>query len=61
MVPDVGFEPTTYRLQGGCSTPELIRLMIAKIYITVVYNMLAYITALTLINITNAINNFYSL
>ena len=25
MVPDVGFELTTYRLQGGCSTPELIR------------------------------------
>jgi hypothetical protein len=25
MVPDVGIEPTTYRLQGGCSTPELIR------------------------------------
>ena len=25
MVPDVGFELTTYRLQGGCSTTELIR------------------------------------
>ena len=25
MVPDVRFELTTYRLQGGCSTPELIR------------------------------------
>lgn len=25
VVPDVGFEPTTYRLQGGCSTTELIR------------------------------------
>ena len=24
MEPDVGFEPTTYRLQGGCSTVELI-------------------------------------
>ncbi len=23
MVPTVGFELTTYRLQGGCSTPEL--------------------------------------
>ena len=23
--PDVGLEPTTYRLQGGCSTTELIR------------------------------------
>jgi len=22
-VPTVGFELTTYRLQGGCSTPEL--------------------------------------
>jgi len=26
VVPDVGFELTTYRLQGGCSTVELIRL-----------------------------------
>ena len=26
MVPNVGFEPTTYRLQIGCSTVELIRL-----------------------------------
>jgi hypothetical protein len=26
MVPLVGFELTTYRLQGGCSTPELKRL-----------------------------------
>ena len=26
MVPNVGFELTTYRLQGGCSTPELIGL-----------------------------------
>ena len=25
MEPDVGIEPTTYRLQGGCSTTELIR------------------------------------
>jgi hypothetical protein len=25
MVLDVGFELTTYRLQGGCSTPELIQ------------------------------------
>ena len=25
MVPVVGFELTTYRLQGGCSTPELNR------------------------------------
>ncbi len=25
MVPDVGIELTTYRLQGGCSTTELIR------------------------------------
>jgi hypothetical protein len=25
MVPIVGFELTTYRLQGGCSTPELNR------------------------------------
>ena len=25
MVPNVGFELTTYRLQGGCSTVELIR------------------------------------
>ena len=25
MVPDVGLEPTTYRLQGGCSTTELSR------------------------------------
>jgi hypothetical protein len=25
MVPNVGFEPTTYRLQIGCSTVELIR------------------------------------
>jgi hypothetical protein len=24
-VPIVGFELTTYRLQGGCSTPELNR------------------------------------
>ena len=23
LVPDVGFELTTYRLQGGCSTTEL--------------------------------------
>ena len=23
VVPTVGFELTTYRLQGGCSTPEL--------------------------------------
>jgi hypothetical protein len=27
MVPLVGFELTTYRLQGGCSTPELKRLI----------------------------------
>lgn len=26
VVPDVGFELTTDRLQGGCSTTELIRL-----------------------------------
>ncbi len=25
MEPDVGVEPTTFRLQGGCSTTELIR------------------------------------
>ncbi len=25
MVPDIGFELMTYRLQGGCSTTELIR------------------------------------
>lgn len=25
MEPIVGFEPTTVRLQGGCSTPELNR------------------------------------
>jgi hypothetical protein len=25
LVPIVGFELTTYRLQGGCSTPELNR------------------------------------
>lgn len=25
MVPNVGLEPTTVRLQGGCSTIELIR------------------------------------
>ena len=25
LVPVVGFELTTYRLQGGCSTTELIR------------------------------------
>jgi len=25
MVPKVGFELTTYRLQGGCSTTELFR------------------------------------
>ena len=25
LVPDVGIELTTYRLQGGCSTTELIR------------------------------------
>ena len=25
MVPNVRFELTTYRLQDGCSTPELIR------------------------------------
>ena len=25
VVPDVGIELTTYRLQGGCSTTELIR------------------------------------
>src|SRR5262245_44631922 len=25
MVPDAGIEPATYRLQGGCSTAELIR------------------------------------
>ena len=25
LVPDVGFELTTDRLQGGCSTTELIR------------------------------------
>lgn len=28
VVPDVGFELTTDRLQGGCSTTELIRHMI---------------------------------
>ena len=27
MVPDIGFELMTYRLQGGCSTTELIRHM----------------------------------
>ena len=25
LVPDEGFEPSTYRLQGGCTTPVLIR------------------------------------
>ncbi len=25
MEPSVGLEPTTYRLQGGCSTTELTR------------------------------------
>ena len=25
MEPSVGFEPTTYRLQGGCSATELTR------------------------------------
>ena len=25
MEPSVGIEPTTYRLQGGCSTTELTR------------------------------------
>ena len=29
LVPDVGIELTTYRLQGGCSTTELIRLNLA--------------------------------
>jgi hypothetical protein len=28
MVPVVGFELTTYRLQGDCSTPELNRLVV---------------------------------
>jgi hypothetical protein len=50
MVPDVGFEPTAYRLQGGCSTPELIRhaqnnstnakLMLAYIIDTILFFML---------------------
>jgi hypothetical protein len=26
LVPDIRIERMTYRLQGGCSTPELIRL-----------------------------------
>jgi hypothetical protein len=25
MAPQVGFEPTTYRLTAGCSTAELLR------------------------------------
>jgi hypothetical protein len=29
MVPDIRIERMTYRLQGGCSTPELIRLELA--------------------------------
>ena len=32
MVPIVGIELTTYRLQGGCSTTELIRLSINMKY-----------------------------
>ncbi len=33
VVPNVGIELTTYRLQGGCSTPELIRLLLVFIFI----------------------------
>ncbi|AEV92798.1 hypothetical protein Rsl_1551 [Rickettsia slovaca 13-B] len=36
MVPDIGFELMTYRLQGGCSTTELIRhinMIIEKRYV----------------------------
>ena len=29
MEPDVGIEPTTYRLQGDCTTAVLIRLKMA--------------------------------
>ena len=31
LVPGVGIEPTTYRLQGGCSTSELTRRLIADL------------------------------
>jgi hypothetical protein len=30
MAPQVGFEPTTYRLTAGCSTAELLRNAIFK-------------------------------
>ncbi len=36
VVPDIGFELMTYRLQGGCSTTELIRhinMIIEKRYV----------------------------
>src|SRR5512140_2764326 len=32
LVPDVRIERTTYRLQGGCSTPELIRRIGGRAY-----------------------------
>ena len=31
--PEVGIEPTTYRLQGGCSTTELHRPVLAAILV----------------------------
>jgi hypothetical protein len=34
MVPTVGFELTTYRLQGGCSTPELCGQRLALLLLT---------------------------
>lgn len=30
LEPKIGFEPTTYRLRGDCSTTELLRLMKAR-------------------------------
>ena len=33
MVPLVGFELTTYRLQGGCSTPELKRRIKSELHL----------------------------
>ena len=42
LVPDVGIELTTYRLQGGCSTTELIRqiTIIAEYLVAVNYRLL---------------------
>jgi hypothetical protein len=48
LVPDVGIELTTYRLQGGCSTTELIRhISIIAVYLFLVNYYLLFLARRT--------------